>query len=1027
MKHRKHGNTGKQRTVRPVPKLLTCALASCLMMGAPSVFAQSANANLRGQVMTDSTPAAGTEVVATNTATGSVRRTQTNANGSYTLTGLSPGTYTVQAGSVTKTVTLTVASNATLNLQSGGVAETGPQQATDLATVTVTAPLLKDVKTSEVGNTVSLRQIQQLPQATRNFLEFADTVPGMIFEVDPQGHTKLRSGATNGSSGNLYIDGIGQKSYVETGGIAGQSDTQGNPFPQLAIGEYKVITSNYKAEYGQISGAAITAATRSGTNEFHGEAFYRYTDESLREKRLDEEAPGRDKVESQTKEYGAAFGGPIIQDRMHFFIAYEGKDNVVPRTVTADSNAAGFIQFLPANVQSQFGPVTQPFTEDLYFAKIDWEPTDSDRIELSGQYRDETQVDSVGALRAADHGRNVINKDKRGTLRWEHSADTWFNELIATTEDSQIDPTPMGIGNGIVYSEIRPRLDQPFNPEEFTLIETGPSSGFDSQSKGQKGWSIADNLTFNSFTWHGDHTIKIGASYKSIKLNSQDAGAINPQFKFEVDANGVAETPFRVDFLAPFDVPGQRANVTSDSKQYGFYIQDDWAVNDKLLLNLGVRYDYEKTPAYTDFVTSQDFVDALYSDDPANPGQPWANRLLVGGTNAADFISTGNNREDFKDAWAPRLGFSYDLNADEQHVIHGGAGRSYDRNVFEQLSLEASKAALSPVAVYFEDPATGECYRDDGRPCVAWDPAYLNEGAVAGLPVTTGSKELYMLRNDIKTPYSDQYSLGMSNQVGEWLTDVTVQKIKSYDGLVFTLINRFPDGSFFDAVGGQPWGEPVPGYANTILGSNGIETRSTQLLLSAEKPYTKESGWGLSLAYTNTSGRQNRKLDEPFAFDKEFIEDYPFIKSSGAPRHRFVAAGSLDGFWGITFGAKLVLATPTAIDDQVACWGQTNADNTRCTPIAFYPPAAGKFLVGGKIWGYRTVDFQATKEFTLAGDFKLSARVNLLNAFNFKNYNTFNYLNFGSGGIYEPDITTNRYGDMLYVPRTLTFELGMKF
>ncbi len=1010
----------KPRSIRPTRKLLTCALASCLMIGAPSAFAQSSNANLRGQVMTDSAPAAGTEVIATNTATGSVRRTQTTADGSYTLTGLQPGTYTVQAGGTSKTVTLSVASNSTLNLQSGGVAETGAQEATNLDTVTVTAPTLRDVKTSEVGNTVSLRQIQQLPQATRNFLEFADTVPGMAFEIDAQGQTRLRGGATNASSGNLYIDGIGQKSYVKSGGIAGQSGTQGNPFPQLAIGEYKVITSNYKAEYGQISGAAVTAATKSGTNEFHGEAFYRYTDESLREKRPSEEAPGQDKTESQTKEYGFAVGGPILQDRMHFFFAYEGKDNVAPRTVFPSSNAASFAQYLPADIQAMFGPTTQPFSEDLYFGKIDWEPTDRDRIELSAQVRDETQVDSVGSQRGPDHGRDVINKDDRVTLRWEHSADAWFNELVATTEDSQNNPTPMGLGNGVIYATYTIAPDT-----EETLIETGPSSGFDSQRKGQKGWSIADNLTFNSFSWHGDHTIKMGVSYKDITLTAQDAGAINPQFKYRVTAAGVAATPYRADFLAPFDVPGQRPTVEADAKQYGIYIQDDWAVNDKLLINIGVRWDYEKNPAYTEFVTSQDFVDALYGDDPDNPGQPWANRLLPSGLNAADYVSTGNNRDDFKDAFAPRLGFSYDLFADERHVIHGGAGRSYDRNLFEQLSLEASKAALSPVNVYFQDPATGTCYRGGGN-CVVWDPAYLNGiENLQNIAQVTNSKELFMLRNDIKTPYSDQFSLGMSNQVGEWLTDITLQQIKSYDGFVFTLINRYPDGSFFQN-GSQPWGEPVPGYANTILGSNGIETRNNQLLLSAEKPYTKESGWGLSVAYTHTSARQNRAIAEVYAFDKPTIEEYPFVKSDTAPAHRLVVAGSYDGFWGITFGAKVVLATPEP-RNNISCWGQTNPDGSTCTSVGFTPPAAGSFLIGGDIWGYRTVDFQATKEFSVWGDVKLSARVNLLNAFNFKNYDTFNYDSFGSGGVYNPSISINKYGDNLYVPRTLVFELGMKF
>jgi outer membrane receptor protein involved in Fe transport len=1008
---------------RPNPSLLACALASCMLVSVPQVFAQSASATLRGQVATQAGAAAGQEVTATNLATGSVRRTRTTADGRYSLVGLPPGTYTVEAGPGTaRTVTLSVASSSTLNLQAAAPAAQAP--VTDIAAVTVTAPLLKDVRTPEVGNTISLHQIRQLPQATRNFLEFADTVPGMSFTTDPKGITSLRGGATNSSSGNVYIDGIGQKGYVESGGIAGQSNSRGNPFPQLAIGEYKVITSNYKAEYGQITGAAVTAATRSGTNEFEGEAYFRYADESMRAKRADELAPGAKKVDSQTKEYGVAFGGPIIKDRMHFFVAYEKKDLVTPLSVQPDSNAAAFVQYLPPSVQALYGPADVPFEEDLYFGKVDWEITDSDRLELSAQVRDETQVDAVGDQRAADHGRDVINKDERATLRWQHDADSWTNELLATTENTKTNPFPMSLGNGIAYAVLnRKGLN---DVDEWSLIETGPASGFDAFRREQDGWSIADNLTFHNLDWHGDHTIKVGLSYKDITLTSQDAGAINPQFKFEVDTNGVAASPYRVDFLAPFNVPGQRPTVETDAKQYAFYIQDDWAVNDNLILNFGVRWDYEKNPAYTDFVTSQAFVDALYAEDPDVPGQPWANRLLPSGINAADYISTGNERSDYKDAWAPRFGFSYDLDADEQHVFHGGAGRSYDRNLFKQLSLEVSKAALSPIAVYFQDPDTGLCYRDDGRSCVPWDPAYLNGiEQLWNIPVTTGSAELFMLNNKLKTPYSDQFSVGMSNQIGEWLTDITLQRILSYDGFVFTLINRYPDGSFFQN-GSAPWGEPVPGYANTILGSNGIETRNNQLLFSADKPYTKASGWGASVAYTFSDAKQNRTLDEPFAFDKATIREYPFITTNGVPKHRLVAAGSIDGPWGVTFGAKLVLETPRPLN-EVRGWGQVNPDGSTYEPFAYVPPATGKFLIGGDIWGYRTVDLQATKEFAFGDAFKLTARLNLLNVFNFKNLSTFNLISAGENGVFNPQVEVNEFGNQLYVPRTLTFELGVKF
>ncbi|MGH8167276.1 MAG: TonB-dependent receptor domain-containing protein, partial [Woeseiaceae bacterium] len=697
-------------------------------------------ANLRGQVTTEAAPAANTEVVAINAATGAVRRTRTSADGTYVLVGLNPGTYTVQAGGATEVVTLSVASNSTLDLDAGAE---GAQPA-DLDTITVVGTAAKlDVLTSEVGGNVSPRVIEQLPQATRNFLEFADTVPGMAFTMDAQGVTKLRSGALSANAGNLFIDGVGQKSYVEAGGIAGQSLSRGNPFPQLAIAEYKVITSNYKAEYGQVAGAALTAATRSGTNEFEAEAYYRFTNESLRETRPDEEAPGLEKVDSQTEEYGFALGGPIIQDRMHYFLAYEYKDLITPRSVIPDPNATDMVQFLPADVQALFGPQDVPFEEDLLFGKLSWSVTDDDLLELSLQYRDEVQVDSVGGQRASGHGRDAINKDERATLRWERSADRWFNELLFSVEDTEINPFPQGIGNGISYSTFNLRPDGSVE-NEWRLIETGPASGFDAQVKSQDGWSIADNVTLPALDWYGEHTVKLGVSYKGITLTAQDAGAINPQFGFEVDENGVAAQPYRVDFLAPFNVPGQRATVETDAKQYAFYIQDDWAVNDHLILNFGIRWDYEENPAYTEFVTSQAFVDALFADDPDLAGvQPWADRLLASGMNANDYVSTGNNRDDYKDAWAPRFGFSYDIGADERYVIHGGAGRSYDRNLFELLAFEVSKAALSPVAIYFQDPVSGECFRDDGRPCLPWDPEYLTGmDALNAIPITTGSAEL---------------------------------------------------------------------------------------------------------------------------------------------------------------------------------------------------------------------------------------------------------------------------------------------
>jgi len=341
--------------------LIGAAVVSALAL--PTVvWAQTADATLRGTAPANST------VTARNTDTGLTRRTTTGTGGTYVLVGLPPGNYRVDAGPGTETlVTLQVASTSDLDLSP------------TLEQVIVTASRRHEMKTSEVANVVSQHEIETTPQITRNFLEFADTVPGMQFQIDSDGHTSLRGGAQSTAAVNVYIDGVGQKDYVLAGGPTGQDSTQGNPFPQLAISEYKVVTSNYKAEYGQVSSAAIIADTKSGTNEFHGQAFGNYTSDSWRAMTPSEAHAGR-QTPSSNKEFGFAIGGPIIQDKAHFFVTYEGKKFATPKAVLPQFTA--YNSLLPAGVVAQFGPADKAFDETLVFGKLDFEPTDADRLEL---------------------------------------------------------------------------------------------------------------------------------------------------------------------------------------------------------------------------------------------------------------------------------------------------------------------------------------------------------------------------------------------------------------------------------------------------------------------------------------------------------------------------------------------------------------------------------------------------------------------------------------------------------------------
>lgn len=982
MKHR-------NRTMfTPNRKLLSCALASCLAMAAPQLMAQSTSATLRGAVTADST------VTVTNVDTGLTRTTK-GANGNYNIAGLPPGTYRIEVNTGGQTssraVTLAVGQTATLNLQDAPPLSAPTGDATTLDTVRVTAPLLVETKTSEVATYVSNKQIEALPQGTRNFLAFADTVPGMQFTQDNNGFTSLRGGAQSANNINVFIDGVGQKNYVLKGGVSGQDTSAGNPFPQLAIGEYKVITSNYKAEFDQISSAAVVAVTKSGTNEFKGNFFWdRYTNDWRA--RTEGEKNGVPVVDYKEEHYGMALGGPILKDRLHFFFTYESKEQMRPYTMTPGRNYSPAM--IPAQFQDLLLPGSQAFKEDLYFGKLSWQAGDNHLVELTAKRRDEVAEIAAGGANSFEHGTNRDNTDDRIDLRYQLTLGDWLNDAHLTYEETTWGPRPRSIGPGYVLVDGGNWRD--------TVLQAG--SGSDYQDKGQKGWALQNDLTFSGWS---NHTLKMGVKYKQVEMDVTERAFYNPQFHYDLRA-GELTIPYHVTFGGAFSGIGD-GNLQTDAKQFGIYLQDDWQVTDRLLLNLGLRWDYEDTPAYADYVTPAATLAALNAVDPRGNGtQTYAQTLALGGINLADYVSTGSNRENFKNAWQPRLGFSYDLTGDQRHVIFGGAGRSYDRNLFDWLSLEQNKNSFPENELTFNTPAH-PCTVGTGN-CLAWDPAYLQPGALAALATATPGREITMLRNDLKSPYSDQFSIGIRNVFdlwgNQWNSSVALTRVVSKDGFVYMLGNRNPDGSFHNPnTLSIPWGAGVPGNNSLILGMNGLETKANSLLVSLEKPYTQSSRWGTTLAYTYTDAEENREFGEHYALHYPTLAGYGWSSAGGVSKHRLVLTGIGDIGWGVTASGKLTLATP-------APWYGTNcsAGWAICDEQDQVEPDT--------TIGYKSFDMAIEKRWDTGTDLGLKVRLDVLNAFNWVNYNYPRW--FRAPGDGAP-----RTNEQLFPTRTVKLSFGL--
>lgn len=971
--------------------VMIASLAGGMSLPEPA-SAQSTSATIRGRA------AANADITATNTASGLKRRVAANADGGYVLIGLPPGTYRIDAvtsaGATTQVITVRVGQSATLNLPVEDTQAASSDEAV-LDEVLVTGTVLAETKTSEISTYITPKQIEALPQGSRNFLAFADIVPGMQFTTNANGTSQLRSGAQSSNGVNVFVDGVGQKNYVLKGGVSGQDQSRGNPFPQLGIAEYKVITSNYKAEFDQLSSAAIVAVTRSGTNEFEGSVFYDYTDFDWRAATPFEDSPGQKKAESEDEQYGFAFGGPIIKDTLHFFLTYERKNISSPREVRIDQGYT--VDQLPDFLQDQVISYTAPFEEDLFFGKLSWTPGEDHLIELSTKYRDETGIAIDSGAITPSRAKRDQNDDTRVDLRYQFNTTDWLNDAHLTYEDSFFAPQSNLIAPGYILTTRRADRDE---------IVLNAGGGADYQNKGQKGWGVQDDLTW--FGWAG-HTVKGGIKFKSVEVNSLEQQPFNPQFRYDIDQS--TTEPWQVNFNASL-LTGDRT-IVSKNKQFGLYLQDDWEVNSKLTLNYGLRWDYEETPGYLDYVTDPGIAAAL---------RGWTN-IQNANYDIEDYISSGSNRDAFKDAFQPRVGFSYDLTEDERHVIFGGAGRAYDRNLFDYLALEQSKHTFPSYERRF-NVAGHECEVGVGN-CLEWDPSYLDPAVLAGLVAGSPNlgAEVNMINNDLKTPYSDQFSVGMRNAFGlfghDWNSSVTLAHIRSKDGIVFTLGNRWPGGNFHEnpgqTWGGQPWGQQIPGYGTLILADNGIETRLNSLLLSLDKPYTVDSGWGVTFAYTFSDSSENRfnaaNFDEHYLFDAENLDNQPFLRSSGIARHRMVATGIVDAPWGIVVSSKLVLATP-ATKDATNCFEPETDRN------CFFDP----FTPSGT-FGFKQFDLAAEKTFTIAGDYSLRLRADLLNVFNWKNYIDYDTWRGGPGNA-NPNFGNRSGLGTNWPPRLFKLSLG---
>jgi len=900
---------------------------------ATTVFAQtSTTATIRGKVTNDAgSGVANAEINAVNAGSGFVKTVHSGPDGSYTLAGLSPGTYNIvvaASGFEPKSQDITVLVGQSLDMDLK-VSTTAVLK----ETITVVGNQAVETRTSEIATNVTTQQIENLPQDDRNFLNFAALAPGIRLSTDPQRKT-FAGDAQDPEQTNIFIDGVSTKNDVLQGGTVGQDSSRGNPFPQSAVQEFRVITQNYSAQYDHASSAIITAVTKSGTNDFKGDAFGFYQPKQwvAATKKNFKYSTLTGNTSYHRIQPGISFGGPIIKDHLQFFATYEGDDEQASNAVavTIPKYAAQFSNFA--------GSFSSPFKSTLAFGKLSWQAAANQTLDFSGNYRREHETRDFGGTTSFESATNYKNWVYGATLRDQMIFGNALNEASASLQTFGWNPEPQ---NPDLVGKLY------FAPGFATIIRTGGNSTL--QDFDQRRLELRDNFNFAPMEMAGTHSFQIGGNVDFMHYSVNKSLNGIPLYKFIDDpANGNT-------FAQPFEVDYGIGNpiLKISNNEYGIYGQDSWAVNPKLTLNLGLRWDYESHMLDENYVTPANIVAALKGKSFQFDGRT----ISI----PDEYFSTGSERKPYKSEYQPRLGFAYDLNANGKSVLFGGWGKYYDR-LFLNATLDERFRQQFPVYRFEFSP--------DGRPgTIKWQDSY---GTAAGLQtlIAQGAThpEIYLLSNNTKPPYSTQYNIGFRQAIGDWLGSASYNAVRGKRGITYVAASGTCCGAF------------APGYNAVIINDPvGKSFWYDAESLVLDRPFTNQTHWGARFTYTHAKSLQNG--NDLFSLDLPSAAAYARHPVPGSEPNHFNATGIIGIPWDMRFSTSITYGTggATPITDFSKGFSLAGRLQTGVKRGAVYPDN-----------GYRNVDFRLSKEFGAVRGTSVAVIAEVFNAFNFTNYGCLN-------------------------------------
>ncbi|MFL6725414.1 MAG: TonB-dependent receptor domain-containing protein [Sphingomicrobium sp.] len=1002
------------------------AIAAALSIASPA-YAQAEFGTLQGHV---DGARAGTQVLAVDKHTGQQSTGTVDARGNYSILGLRASDYSVSVGGKSQDATVQVGQTVNVDFltatAAGNIVVTGRRTA-------------QPVVAQTVATNITAAQIENLPQNARNFLSFAVLAPGITLS-NPSGAVQFQAGALNADHSNVILDGMSFKNPINHGGMFGQNfGSFGNPFPEIAIQEYQVETQNFGAEVGNSAGAVLNAITKTGGDKFHGSAFIDWQPKAFIEKGHFQTGPKQD---FDRKQFGGELGGPIIPGKLTFYIAGEGTIQKLP-AVTFNVNAS-----VPGNIAAQVNSSKpQSFKQGLYFGKLTWFATPDDTVNLIGYVRRQSNLSDYGGNAVASHGHLITTDQTRGQAQWRHTAGNFLN-LLNVSYDKSRQGTPT-VSNGPEYqltglpncTPVGGGAQVPCVPGTPGFNVTGLGGlqvflGNNSfvQDDHEKSWTFKDDATYRA----GEHTLKAGAQVIFYDLSRTVNSEFNGTYFV---ANPCPPAPatvtcpisnFDVTTAAPYAAIAniqQSPTLAGKDTLVGLYVQDEWKPDLHWTINAGLRWDYESNPNDIHYVTPPAIAAALR----AYPG--WQAR----GINANDFISTGSNRHPRWNEFQPRLGVSYDVHGDHDLVVFGGAGRYYDESLFIEGQIEQqmnSSITLNTINTTVNNQFVASC-TGPSPAAYCHDPAALRQ-LLGGLNLTGGA--VWVLPNKLKTPYSDQFDLGVRKQFGEFNASLTYSHVESHNLFMFVRSNFYNNGWASVVLtpggcinGGDNWindnvpNGPFPNCPATgaqLAGFNGKLDRGVDsgrarldaLYFHFEKPFTDRSIWGFTESFTLQRARTNVGQD-PFNQDEMFngseIDVFGWNYVPNVPKWSSVTSANWRAPWGIILSGILSLNSGPAFGHIV--FGVPNTPQGACCIGNF----AGVFFPH-KTFGYKRLDLRVAKTFKMPWGHEATIDFQAFNVFNWLNRT---YSTWGAGSGNPPPLVEN--GQVGNDQRQ--FQVGLKY